>query len=229
MERCPLCDNQTGNVIRLDLRGPSNHNASISIAPLIGKLSHALQELKQLKFLDLSYNQISGGIPDFLGSLMPPNLGSLSSLNSLDLSHNSFLSVNNLEWVSRLHQLRYLAISYVNTSKATDWLESVLKLPSLQVLSLASSMLPAVFPSLFNSSNLTHLDLSGNALHGPIPDALWNMKSLQHLNLSRNALGGGFPRCLGNSSNLKFLRLASNNLDGKLPEIMKNLSCMSVL
>ncbi|KAK4368558.1 hypothetical protein RND71_012350 [Anisodus tanguticus] len=256
----------------LDVRGPSGHNASVAIAPLIGKISPALQELKQLKYLDVSYNQISGGIPDFLGSLskleylnlscvgddfttIPPNLGNLSSLTTLDLSCNGFLSVNNLEWISRLHQLRYLAIGYVNLSKVTDLLEAVFELPFLQVLSLPGSKLPdvvpVVFPSsnssmslstldlssnnlstsvytwLFNFSNLTHLDLSGNALYGLIPDAFWNMKSLQHLDLSRNALGGGFPRCLGNSSNLKFLRLSSNNLDGQLPEIMKNMSCMS--
>ncbi|XP_059283207.1 receptor-like protein EIX1 isoform X1 [Lycium ferocissimum] len=264
------CDNQTSNVIRLDLRGPSSPNASVTVAPLIGKISPALQKLKQLKYLDLSYNQILGGIPDFLGSLsnleylnlscvgddftrVPPNLGNLSSLNTLDLSRNGFLSVNNLEWLSRLHQLRYLAIGYVNLSKATDWLQAVFKLPFLQVLSLPGSKLPAVVPSvfpssnslmslstldlssnnlntsvytwLFNLSNLTYLDLSGNAIYGPIPDAFGNMKSLQHLDLSRNALGGGFPRCLGNK--LKFLRLSSNNLDGQLPEIMKNLSCMS--
>ncbi|KAM3395567.1 receptor-like protein EIX1 [Capsicum galapagoense] len=214
------CDNQTGNVIGLDLRGPSGPNASVAIAPLTGKISPALQELKQLKYLDISYNRISGGIPDFFASLskleylnlscvgdefttIPINLGNLSSLNTLDLSYNGFLSVNNLEWILHLRQLRYLAIGYVN------------------------NLNNSVYTWLFNLSNLTHLDLSGNALYGSFPDAFWNMKSLQHLDLSRNALGGGFPRCLGSSSNLKLFRLSANNLDGQLPEIMRNLSCVS--
>ncbi|KAH0743960.1 hypothetical protein KY290_031953 [Solanum tuberosum] len=213
------CDNQTSYVIRLDLRGPSGLNASVATAPLIGKISPALQELKQLKYLDLSYNRISGGIPDFLGSLSKleylnlscvgddfttvPKLGDLFSLNTLDLSYNDFLSVNNLEWISRLYQLRYLAIRYVNNLNSS------------------------VYTWLFKLSNLTHLDLSGNTLYGQIPDAFWSMKSLKHLDLTRNALGGGFPRCLGNSSNLKLLLLSSNNLDGQLPEIMNNLSCVS--
>ncbi|CAN4104949.1 unnamed protein product [Withania somnifera] len=268
------CDKQTGNVIGLDLRGPSSSGSPyISAKPLRGKISPALQELKHLKYLDLSYNEISGGIPDFVASLSKleylnlshfgydfttifPHLVNFSSLNTLDLSYNTFPYVNSLMWLSHLHQLRYLAMRYVHLSNATDWLQAVLKLPFLQVLSLPGSKLPLPVPSvlpsvnsfmslktldlssnnlnnsiytlLYNFSNLTHLDLSGNALDGHIPYAFGNMLSVAHLDLSQNShQEGGLPRCFGNISNLKLLRVSSNRLDGQLLEIMKNLSCMT--
>ncbi|XP_047271343.1 receptor-like protein EIX1 isoform X2 [Capsicum annuum] len=69
------CDNQTGHVIGLDLRGPYGAFPNSALEPLVGKISSAIQELKNLKYLDLSHNQFSGGIPDFIGSLSSSEVG----------------------------------------------------------------------------------------------------------------------------------------------------------
>ncbi|XP_018627886.2 receptor-like protein EIX2 [Nicotiana tomentosiformis] len=264
------CDNQTSNVIRLVLRGPSGANANVAVAPLVGKISPALQELKHLKYLDLSYNRISGGIPDFVGSLskleylnlscvgndftkVPSNIGNLSNLNTLDLSYNDFLSVNNLKWLSDLRQLRYLVINGADLSKANDWLEAVSELPFLQVLSFRRSMLPEVLTSstppislttldlssnflntsiytwLFDITNLVKLDLSSNDLDGLIPDAFGNMLSLAHLNLSGNFFQGPIPVVLWNMKSLQQLDLSGNAFGGGLPSCFGKISNLKSL
>ena len=82
------CDNVTDHVVLLLVQGPW----------LEGKLNPSLQELKQLRHLDLSFNKLEGSIPDFLGSLqnlrhlelrragfsgmIPHQLGNLSNLST---------------------------------------------------------------------------------------------------------------------------------------------------
>ncbi|KAM3301809.1 hypothetical protein P3S67_016311 [Capsicum chacoense] len=166
------CDNQTGNVIRL---GP--HPVTVHI------------------FL-LSHCKISGGIPDFVASLSKleylnlsrfgydfttifPHIGNFSSLNTLALSYITFPYVNSLIWLSNLRQLRYLAMGHVHLPNATDWLQSVLKLPFLQVLILPGYKLSLPIPSVAPSSNLlmslTTLDFSSNNLNNSIYTLLDNL------------------------------------------------------
>ncbi|XP_059285027.1 receptor-like protein EIX1 [Lycium ferocissimum] len=120
--------------------------------------------------------------------------------------------------------------------RVEPWQETMLKLPFLQVLSLPGSKLSPPVPSVLPSSNslmsVSTLDLSSNNLSTSIYTWMYNFSNLTHLDLSGNALDGrtpdevGFPRYLGNNINLKLLRVFSHRLDGQLLEIMKNLSCM---
>ncbi|KAJ9158610.1 hypothetical protein P3X46_024175 [Hevea brasiliensis] len=103
------CQNRTGHVLTLDLH---SYNSSEVVQ---GQLRESLLGLPYLRYIDLSlidFKQMP--IPEFIGSLskvkylnlsnanlkgiVPDHLGNLSSLQSLDLSGNSFsLKANNLD------------------------------------------------------------------------------------------------------------------------------------
>ncbi|KAJ8623904.1 hypothetical protein MRB53_032434 [Persea americana] len=195
------CDSETGHVIKLDLRGAFNDVSGS------GKMDPSLLELKHLSHLDLSSNNFGDKlIPQFFGSFMklrylnlsytsfagtiPHQLGNISSLHYLDLKQfdgDSFLKVDNLQWLSHLSSLEYLDMGSVNLSMAADWLQPINMIPSLSVLRLSSCGLRN-FPTLphLNFTSLTILDLSSNAITSKSLDWLSNLPNLESLDLSHN-------------------------------------------
>ncbi|KAL6989216.1 hypothetical protein U1Q18_014968 [Sarracenia purpurea var. burkii] len=151
------CDNLTGHVTELHLGAPFSNG--VGYLSLRGKISPSLLQLQNLNYLDLSQNSFTGiPIPEFIGSLsslqyldlsggdfsgsIPHQLMNLSNLIYLDLGGNSDLNVENLEWVSHLSLLSYLGLSSVNLRKAIDWTQSVNNLPLLEQLAFANCSLP---------------------------------------------------------------------------------------
>lgn len=68
------CSNQTGHVIKLDLRGRDyDHDPELN-GCLMGEISPSLLELRHMNYLDLSDNDFSyQPIPKFIGSLTKLN------------------------------------------------------------------------------------------------------------------------------------------------------------
>ncbi|XP_062074954.1 receptor-like protein EIX2 [Humulus lupulus] len=264
------CHNQTGRVIMLDL----SHNISDVFSveqPLAGEINPSILELRELNYLDLSFNIFNGlKVPSFMGSFqqlkhlklasvgfvgpIPHQLGNLTGLHTLDLSMNYLLTVNDLDWLTRLSSLRYLNLSSLNLSEIVNWSLSMSKLPSLIELQLSSTSLPDLnlsslplnnfsnsleilnlsanhlSPSIFSwisniSNKLVHIGLMACQLQGPIPDVFTNMASLVSLDLSYNQLEGGLPKSFRNMCSLESLILESNKFSGRLYDSIKNLSC----
>ncbi|POO00636.1 LOW QUALITY PROTEIN: Leucine-rich repeat domain containing protein [Trema orientale] len=252
------CANKSGHVIVLDL-SPSTNNFSLSPYYeafeedddrrfLRGNITHWLLELKYLTYLDLSVVNFKGNhIPSFIGTLsrlrylnlshtkmsgeIPPQLANLSSLQVLDLGYNSNLTMKNMEWVSHLTSLRLLDLSQTNMSKATDWMQTVSKLPCLANLQLSDCKLPSIVPtslSLFNSSkSLAILDLSYNRLSLSVYQLMCVFsRSLVHLNLWENELEGTIPEAFQNLSALEYLELGVNELEGFIPEALGKMTTL---
>ncbi|PRQ19324.1 putative leucine-rich repeat-containing, plant-type, leucine-rich repeat domain, L [Rosa chinensis] len=264
------CNNQTGHVITLNLSYNSSDDYIDAEASLRGEIDPSLLELRYLNYLDLSFNDFGGiMIPKFIGSLtrlkelklveanfsgpVPPQLGNLSNLHTLDLEGND-VSFESLEWLSHLSSLRYLNISDIDLSGNRNWPQSFSKLTSVielqlsycdlginlrslssinssasfQVLDLSSNSLnSSIFYWISNvsSSNLVHIGLSYNDLQGPIPDVFTNMASLKFLDLSRNQQKGGIPKFFQSLCSLESLYLERNQFSQNIKDSVKILSC----
>ena len=80
-----------------------------------------------------------------------------------------------------------------------------------------------------DEDRVTHLDLTGNGLAGPIPPILADLSELETLQLSENRLTGSIPTELGPLQQLKVLDLESNRLDGPIPSGLSKLNVLEQL
>ncbi|KAL3523537.1 hypothetical protein ACH5RR_016371 [Cinchona calisaya] len=247
------CDNVTGHVTKLDLRGPSDYYCySVPSA----RISKSLLTLEHLEYLDLSCSS-------FIDEQSIQIIGSFSKLKYLNLSYNYFHVVNlnhlanltelaildlhrrvdglestKLSWLSPLQKLRYLDLTSVNLTLATDWQEVIIhKLPLLEHVYMSDSHLPEVAnmrqSSMMNSSRgcLATLVLNDNYLSSSsIYPWLFNFSnSLTCIALSYNNLQGPFPDDFGNFISLEYLDLSFNKFQGGIPRSLRNLTGLKLL
>ena len=170
--------------------------------------------------LSLVENDLNGPIP--------PELGNLTSLKSIDLAHNPQLTGPIPVEMSNLTNLEFLQFDDAQlTGPIPSWLGD---LSNLRYLHLGNAQLTGSIQSeLRNLSNLENLGLYNNQLTGPIPSWLGSFSNLERLQISNNQLTGTIPPELGNLSNLTILRLSSNQLTGSIPAELGNLTNLQKL
>ncbi len=100
----------------------------------------------------------------------------------------------------------------------------------LQVLNLSVNALSGPIPSeLSRLARIERLDLSENGLFGTIPPTLGSLSLLQDLELGQNGLRGSIPSELGNLPNLRLFDASFNNLAGSIPDSLGRLGRLKVL
>jgi len=167
-------------VVVLHLR---NNSLSRSISPL---LCHNMRHKSNLVYLDMSYNNLSGGLTDCWN-----NWKSLVLLN---------LRFNNLTGkiphsMGSLSNLRFL---YLKSNKFFGKVPfSLRKCKNLRILDLCRNNLSGVIPSWLGQ-NVEGLELRSNQFSGNIPTQLCQLDSLMMINLASNKLSGPIPNCLHN-------------------------------
>ncbi|KAK4399254.1 putative LRR receptor-like serine/threonine-protein kinase [Sesamum angolense] len=150
-----------------------------------------------------------------VSGIIPPQLGNLSFLVSLDLSGNKFHG-DLPEELAKLKRLRFISFSFNRFSgKIPSWFGA---LPNLQELLLENcSFTGSIPPSLSNISKLETLNLKSNSLEGMIPMEIGNLHNLKVLQLRENQLSGSIPASIFNISTLEKADFTINDLSGNLP------------
>ena len=229
---------ELGNLTNLEILELFRNNLTGPIPPELGNLTN-------LEHLSLSANNLTGPIP--------PELGTMAHLERLSLNNNNLTGPLPAEFVN-LVNLESLVIVRNNglcaPSDATfrAWLATVDRFQGT-VCSEDRAALVALYNATGGASwtrktnwpssvpvgewngvttdddgRVTHLNLSGRNLTGPIPPELGTMAHLERLYLNNNNLTGPVPAELGNLTNLEILELFNNNLTGPIPPELGNLT-----
>ncbi|XP_044326555.1 receptor-like protein 1 [Triticum aestivum] len=174
-----------------------------------GNLPGSLFALPHLKILDLSGNEFGGSIP---GSLF---LGPIS-LEVLDLSHNR---LNGTLPVRAFENIRSLNLGDNQFSGSLP--VSLFALPRLKSLDLSDNNFEGRFPINLSSGPvpLEVLHLENNKLSGPLPteQEFVNLQKLRELYLSSNRFSGSIPTFLLLLPHIERLNLSTNFLGGQIP------------
>ncbi|WVY91736.1 hypothetical protein V8G54_037250 [Vigna mungo] len=223
------------NVVVVSL---SNNSLSGELSPLL--CGHNVSKGKnKLLFLDISLNNVSGGLTNcwknwkslvaiHLGSnnlsgKIPSSLGFLSNLTSLHLHENKLRG----EIPSSLQNCRSLLVFNVRNNHLSgnipDWISH-----SVMALQLRSNYFGGkISPKICQMSSLIILDIAQNAISGYIPNCLSNIKTLLFNNASWNIFSVLFPsvrhRSFFNSDNLELVT------KGQVLEYGNNLHFMTLI
>ncbi|KAL5543458.1 hypothetical protein UlMin_007242 [Ulmus minor] len=200
--------------------------------------------MKFLTHLDLSGNNVEGGIPSSVGKLCNLEYVDISS-NKLDGTlpeilqgaHNCLSSLQSLDF-SNLFEGPIPCPTY--TTRLLDLSNNKFfgPIPSdigdydrLKVIDLSKNNLSGKIPlSLGQLTHLQILHLSDNNLSGEIPETFRNLSSLETLDLGKNRLTGKIPQWIGGGfESLEILNLRSNSFSGELPSSLSNLSSLQIL
>ncbi|KAH0731541.1 hypothetical protein KY289_002729 [Solanum tuberosum] len=204
------------------LRLPRNFDLTVSLPKFNWSSSaHSLREL------DLSFNNVSGGIPNSLGTTtlkalkilrlsgcnlagpFPEFIGNLSQITQLGLSHNN-LEGKIPDPFSNLQMLTHLLLQ--NNNFTGPFPSSLVNLTNLQVLRLRNNSLSGTLPE-FKTNSIETLDLSRNQFSGPIPQSLRHLLNLTVVFLGQNKLSGEIgAEMFSSMTNLSILDLSNSGL-----------------
>ena len=247
---------ETGRVVRLDLRGNG----------LAGEIPAVVGRLRFLERLDLALNRVDvsppglvgdGGGPGGRGAVPmndPPAAGASSApaadaalsdvsegitgriptaLADLSRLEELWLAGNSLSGPvpSELGRLANLESLWLRDNLLTGSIpEELAELSRLDYLNLGENSLTGGIPSELTAlSRLTSLWLHDNSLTGTIPPGVGELSNLEYLGLAFNSLTGTIPRQLGELGNLRYIWFSANSLTGAIPRELGELDSLEWL
>ncbi|KAL1548100.1 non-specific serine/threonine protein kinase [Salvia divinorum] len=199
----------------------------------------------KLEAVGVSYNKLSGSLPDSIANLstrlsslfikenrihgrIPIGIGNLIDLTSFDISYNEFHG----PIPTTIAKLSSLIEFNGRGNRLTKSLpHSLGNFTSLSYLDLSENRFWGNLPSsLGNCTNLSNLDLSSNNFSGIVPQEIMSLSSLSILlNLSHNNFEGLIPFEVGRLRNLGTLDFSHNRFSGLIPESLGQCTSLQKL
>ncbi|KAL6618908.1 hypothetical protein ACP70R_034047 [Stipagrostis hirtigluma subsp. patula] len=203
-----FANNLTGDIV---INGPIGAagliEVDLSMNQLTGTIPEGLGSLMKLRYLNLFQNKLTGGIP--------ASIAELPSLVFLWLWDNKLSGVLPAELGKKTPLLRDIQIDKNKFSGPIP--AGICDNGQLWVLTASGNRLNGSIPTgLASCPSLIWLQLQDNELSGEVPAALWTVPKLLTVSLQNNGkLGGSLPEKL--YWNLTRLYIDNNQFTGRLP------------
>ncbi|XP_021800933.1 receptor-like protein 12 [Prunus avium] len=201
------CDEMTGHVTGLNLSSSYLYGSFDSNSSLFS-LAH-LQRLVELCF---AFNGLNGSIPASFSNLI--------NLEILCLQANHLTGVVEFQMFQKAQNLYQLELGSNNLEFVIEQFSNIMDVTVQQftILDLNTCNLKEFPYFLRNQTKLQRLEMSGNKIHGEVPNWMWNISkgTLIFVDISDNFLLGELPVVIP-WVNLLCLKLSNNSFRGQLP------------
>ncbi len=178
--------------------------------------------------IDLSSDGASSWGNNLNGEI-PPEIGDLDALTSLNLRGNSGLNGTGIPpqlWT--VNQLDFLDLGFCEFGG--ELAPEVGNLTNVTILNLEGNQFFGSIPTEIGSmSSVTNLFIGENDFEGGIPVEISNLTTLQELSIRICNLDGSIPPELAQLTNLNLLDLANNNLSGGIPVELGSMTQLTEL
>ncbi|KAJ9556738.1 hypothetical protein OSB04_011352 [Centaurea solstitialis] len=213
-----------------------------------GHIPEWISSQKNLYYLDLRDNHLTGKFPDWLAKMdlgrvlfsnnnltgsLPSRLFQSRSLSILAFSRNNFSG----ELPENIGNAGAIMIFILSGNKFSGQIpKSIKNIYQLRLLDFSENKFSREVPDFGENPFLAYIRLSYNELSCDLPWNLTNLVNLTHLDLYDNDITGNFedilPRIPGglqndlNLTSLRILDLSGNNLTGSIPPEIGSLTRM---
>ncbi|KAF3781572.1 Receptor-like protein kinase [Nymphaea thermarum] len=195
-------------------RLPKLQKLDLSKNALKGGLSPWINNCSGLQYLDLSFNFLTGQVPE---------LWNLANLRALNLSDNVFTGPFPASSLRNKTYLAWLSLGD-NPFDRRSFPEEIVLLRQLRWIFLSDTNLNGeIPPAIGDLTELVNLELADNFLSGEIPVEITKLTNLWQLELYNNSFTGKFPVGFGKLSKLEYFDASTNHLEGDISEL-RNLT-----
>ncbi|KAK6796418.1 hypothetical protein RDI58_004119 [Solanum bulbocastanum] len=156
-----------------------------------------------------------------LKGTIPEEIGNLSGLGVLALSHNDLTG----SIPEQLRSMKNLQEFYLENNSLSGTIpDDSCSLRNLGALKLTGNQISGSIPAcLGNVSTLRYLHLAFNRLASTLPETLWSLQDLLELNASANLFSGCIPPEVGNLKAASLIDLSRNDFSGNIPSTIGGL------